>query len=230
MKLLLVDDDRELVEMLAYVFRKEGFQVVSAFDGNMAVRVFEAEAPDVIILDMNMPKQGGKSVLQEIRRQSQAPIIVLTAQRDEEQIVDMLQMGADDYVLKPFLARELKARVGAVLRRSRGQASAPVTPPKPLTCGEIVLDPGSRQVTVAGRPVQLTPTEFALLQYLMLNRGVVSSPSRIVENVWGYESDQRDNVVKLTISRLRRKVESDPSNPRYIVNVPGQGYMMSATD
>jgi DNA-binding response OmpR family regulator len=152
------------------------------------------------------------------------PVIVLTALGDEDHLVDALQLGADDYLVKPFRPRELRARALALLRRSSAQGATQRRDYQSLSFGDITLDPGAHQATVDGTAVPLTPIEFSLLHYLMLNRNIVVRLSDIIANVWGYEADGNDEVVKVTVSRLRRKIEADPSQPRYIVNVPGVGY------
>ncbi len=223
MKILLADDDRDLIDLLRYAFQRDGHSVVMAFDGEAALRMIQSESPDLVVLDLMMPKRDGMQVLKELRRSKNVPVIMLTALGDEDHVVDALQLGADDYLVKPFRPRELRARAQALLRRSRDPLTSS-KPAQPIEVGDVALDPGTRQVSVQGRPAQLSRTEFSLLHYLMLNRNVIVSPSDIIANVWGYEADENDQVVKVTVSRLRRKLETDPSNPQYIVNVPGVGY------
>ncbi len=228
MKILIADDDRDLVDWLGYSLRRDGYDVLTAYNGEAALRVFQTEAPDIIVLDLVMPQRSGMDVLQEIRRHSQVPIILLTAVDDEPHVVEGLKSGADDYVVKPFRPLELKARAEAILRRSREAAKGSAKMLHPLTCGEITLDPRTRQVTVSGRPVKLTPIEFQVLEYLMVNQGAVVSLPDILVNVWGYDADQEEDVVRLAISRLRRKIEPDTAHPRYILNMPGHGYVIRA--
>jgi DNA-binding response OmpR family regulator len=229
MKILIADDDRDLVDWLGYSFRRDGHSVLTAYNGEAALRVFQTGAPDIIVLDLAMPQRSGMDVLQEIRRHSQVPIILLTGIGDEGHVVQGLHSGADDYVMKPFRPLELKARAAAILRRSSQGVQARAQALNPLMCGEITLDPRTRQVTVSGRPVKLTPTEFQVLEYLMVNQGTVVRLSDILANVWGYDADQGEDVVRLGISRLRHKVEPDPAHPHYIFNVPGHGYVIRAT-
>ncbi len=223
-KVLLADDDQDMVDWLGYSLRKDGYTVLTAYRGDAALFIYRTQAPDIVVLDQMMPRMNGMEVLAEIRRESKTPVILLTAVGDEDFIVRALKSGADDYVVKPFRPRELKARIEAVLRRT--QVSAETRPVGPLTCGEIWLDPGAKEVRVAGEPVQLTRIEFHLLEYLLLNRGRVVSISDALARVWGYEAEQNEDTVRVAISRLRRKIELDPSNPRYVVNVPGEGYMI----
>jgi DNA-binding response OmpR family regulator len=229
MKILIADDDRDLVDWLGYSFRREGYVVVGAYDGESALAKFESEAPDVVLLDLRMPMRTGLQVLQEIRKNSSVPVVMLTAVGDEDTVVQALKNGADDYVVKPFRPRELRARAQALLRRSQGGSPA-VSPPTPLTCGDITLDPGTREVTLAGVPVKLTHNELGVLEYLILNQGTVMRIPDILVNVWGYDSDEDEEVVRVTVSRLRRKIEADPSRPRRVINVPGEGYKLVAPD
>ncbi len=224
MKVLLVDDDRDLVDLLRYAFQRDGYKVAMAFDGEMATRVFELESPDLVVLDLMMPKRSGMDVLIKIREQSEVPVIVLTGMGDEDHLVNALELGADDYLVKPFRPRELRARARALLRRNRTRLESHVKPSTPLVIGALMLDPLTRQVNLEEKVLQLSSKEFALLHYLMLNRDVVLKVSDIMANVWGFDSAANDEVLKVTIYRLRRKIETDPTHPQYIVNVPGQGY------
>jgi DNA-binding response OmpR family regulator len=223
-KVLVADDDRDLVELLDYALKRDGHRVVTAFDGMTAQQLIQMEKPDLVLLDVNMPKQNGIEVLRELRRRSKVPVLMLTVRTDEDSVVSALELGADDYVYKPFRPRELRARVRALLRRHQGMPTTGAAPAEKLVIGDICLDPLLRQVWVRGDSIKLTPTEFSLLHFLMLNRDGVLRPSSIVANVWGYDADETDDVVRVFISRLRRKIEIDPSNPRSIVNIPGFGY------
>ncbi len=224
MKVLLIDDDRDLIDLLRYSFQRDGYKVLLAFDGEMAVRTFEAETPDLVVLDLMMPKRSGMDVLKEIRRQSKVPVIILSAMGDEDRLVSALELGADDYLVKPFRPRELRARTHALLRRAKQVPETETKPAKAITLGGLMLDPRTRQVTLDNQPLQLTSKEFALLHYLMLNRDMVLTVSDIISNVWGFDSSENEEVVKVTIYRLRHKVEPNPAKPQFILNVPGQGY------
>jgi DNA-binding response OmpR family regulator len=224
MKVLLADDDRDLVDILSFVFQRDGYHVVTAYDGLAALRVFETESPDLVVLDLHMPKRSGTEVLEAIRTRDATPVLVLSVITDEDQVVDALDKGADDYLEKPFRPRELRARARALTRRARNHIAPDSRQPLPLVRGDVRLDTHLHQVTIAGRLVRLTPTEFGLLSLLMRNYGIVIAPSTIVANVWGYDAEENEDVVRVTISRLRRKIEPYPSRPVYIVNVPGVGY------
>jgi DNA-binding response OmpR family regulator len=225
MKILLADDDRDLVDILAYVFDREGHRVVTAFDGEAALRAFEFESPDLVVLDLNLPKMNGREVLRAIRAHSAVPVLILSVVTDEDMVVEALDSGADDYLEKPFRPRELRARARAIVRRSRGATLSFESSPSPIRLGEIQLDVKSHEVTVSGRPVRLTPTEFSLLTYLMRNHDVVVSAASLMQGVWGYNADENEDVIRVNISRLRRKIEPDPSHPIYIATIPGVGYM-----
>lgn len=230
MKVLIADDDRELVELLCYALKRDGHRTVSAFDGSTALQVLQIEKPDLVLLDMNMPKQNGIEVLRELRRRSKVPVLMLTVHADEESVVNALETGADDYMYKPFRPRELIARVHALSRRYQDWPSAKMTHAEKLVFDLLTLDPVSHQVKVRGEPVKLTPTEFSLLHFLMLNHDNVLTPSSIMTHVWGYDADETDDVVRVFIMRLRHKIERDPSHPCMIVNVPGVGYKFQAHD
>lgn len=224
LKILLADDDRDLVQVLVYAFEREGFAVTTALDGDAAVARAEAESPDLIVLDLMMPKRSGMAALGALRKFSATPILVLTALSDEDQVVRALELGADDYLVKPFRTRELKARIHALLRRTQGTRGADKQGPRQLVTGSVRLDLDAYLVSANGQTSHLTRTEFGLLHYLMLNHDRVMSVPEIIANVWGYDAEENDKVVKVFVSRLRRKIEPDPSNPRTIVNVPGLGY------
>lgn len=226
MKILLVDDDRDLVDMLRYVFQRDGFTVATAYDGEPALRSFQAEAPDLIVLDLMMPKRSGFDVLQEIRRVSKVPIIVLTALGDEENTVNALDSGADDYVAKPFRPRELRARVRSLLRRGHAENEKRFAP---LIVGDIHLNVKTRQVSVSGQLVRLSRIEFSLLHYFMINHDLVLTYSDLMANVWNFQYGEDDELVRVTISRLRRKIEPDPACPFHILTIPGVGYRFASS-
>lgn len=227
-QVLLVDDDRDLVDLLRYAFQRDGYTVAAAYDGEAGVRAFQANAPDLIILDMTMPRRTGMEALRDIRSTSQVPVIVLSALGDEDHVVTALQIGADDYITKPFRPRELMARAHSLLRRSADQPGDSGKNTQTLLLGNVSLDPAKHEVKIAGAPVPLSRMEFSLLQYLMINANVTLSVSNIITNVWGYAADENEEVVKVTISRLRKKIEPEVASPRLILNVPGVGYRFEA--
>jgi DNA-binding response OmpR family regulator len=228
MKALIVDDDRVLADVLAFTLRREGFQVVLAFDGAAALESWAQEQPDLIVLDVNLPRLDGFAVCQRIRTQGDTPIILLTVRGEEDDIVHGLKLGADDYITKPFSPRQLVARAHAVLRRA-GRSVAPAI----RQVGELTLDPSRRELHAEeGIPVPLTPLESRLLDYLMLNAGHVLTAEAIIAQIWGPEGGDRDMLRQL-IHRLRGKVarafgveagDPEPAHPVYIETVPGLGY------
>jgi two-component system response regulator VicR len=219
-KILVVDDEKPIAEILRYNLEQEGFAVVLAFDGDEALRLLHSEKPDLVLLDVMLPKKDGFAVCGEIRRVDNVPIIMLTAKDTELDKVLGLELGADDYVTKPFSAREVVARVKAQLRRS--QTSDPVG--EKLACQDLVLDTGRMELTKEGTSIDLTYREYLLLVYLLRHAGFVISREKLLEEVWGYDFYGDERTVDVTIRRLREKIEPNPSQPRYIVTKRGAGY------
>jgi DNA-binding response OmpR family regulator len=228
MKALIVDDDRVLADVLAFTLRREGFEVIQAYDGEAALESWAEEQPDLIVLDVNMPRLDGFAVCQRIREQADTPIILLTVRGEEDDIVHGLKLGADDYITKPFSPRQLVARAHAVLRRS-GRSVAPAI----RQAGDLMLDPSRRELRIGGgEPVPLTPLESRLLDYLMLNVGHVLTAEAIITHVWGVEGGDRDMLRQL-VHRLRGKITQahglEAGEPGLvelvsIETVPGLGY------
>ena len=224
-KILVVDDEASIVTMLAYNLKKEGYDVVTAEDGEVALEKFESENPDLLLLDIMMPKMDGYEVCRKIREKSNVPIIMLTARADEVDKVVGLEMGADDYVTKPFGNRELIARVKASLRRSD---IAPVTNNEKdgnnQVYGDLNIDFDRYEVTKRGEVINLTLREFELLTFLATQTPTIFTRENLLEKVWGYEYFGDVRAVDVTIRRLREKIEDDPSKPKYIVTKRGVGY------
>jgi DNA-binding response OmpR family regulator len=221
--ILVVDDEKRLVSLLKAYLAQEGFRVVTAVNGREALFIARQEKPDLIILDLMMPEMDGYDFLRRHRKEKETPVILLTARLDETDKILGLELGADDYVTKPFSPRELTARVKAVLRR----AGQPVTEPELLRAGEISLDMDRRQVTVAGRPVELTPSEFTLLATLMNRPGRVFSRLELLEQVQGDAYEGYERAIDAHIKNLRAKLEANPRQPRYIETVFGVGYRVA---
>jgi len=220
MKILVVDDDRVLADVITFTLRREGFNVIQAYDGAAGLERWSDEQPDLIILDVNMPKIGGFEVCRRIRAQADTPILMLTVRGEEDDIVGGLELGADDYIVKPFSPRQLVARVKAILRRAGGQPL-----PSKLQVGQMILVPGKREVIINPdkESVSLTPLENRLLECLMVNAGQVLTFDIIIDHVWGHAAADRDMLRQL-VRRLRIKIEPEPSEPVYIQTVPGLGY------
>ncbi len=221
--ILVVDDEPEIVRLVRAYLEEAGFRVVTAFNGEEAMYVTRHEKPDLIVLDILMPRMDGLEFTRRIRRERDVPIIMLTARVEETDRIVGLELGADDYVTKPFSPRELVARVRAVLRR----AQAPPQSPQVLRVGEIALDRSARQVTFAGQPVSLTPTEFGLLETLMTTPGRAFSRAELLEAVQGVAFEAYERTVDVHIKNLRHKLEPDPAHPRYILTVRGVGYRLN---
>lgn len=233
-KILVVDDEEPIVELVKFNLEKEGHQVLAAYDGNAALEMAEAEHPDVIVLDVMLPGRDGFEVCRLLRSReatANVPVIMLTAKDEEFDKVLGLELGADDYVTKPFSPRELAARVKACLRR-RSAASQPAARDAngELRAGELVMRPDHYQVFLSGKPVELAPKEFELLRVLMQNPGKVLKRDYLLDQVWGYDYAADTRTVDVHIRYLRQKVESDPGNPRYIETVRGVGYRFKEMD
>jgi len=222
-RILVVDDEPSILELVRFALERDGFEVVTAADGEVALREFRNRPADLVILDLMLPGKDGFEVFRELRKESQVPVIMLTARGGEADKVLGLEIGADDYMTKPFSPRELVARVKAVLRRMEPREPAEN---QILRVGEITLDPLRHRVTVGDREVQLAPREFELLRMLMANRGVVLSRETLLEKVWGYDYVGDTRTVDVHVVRLRQKLEPDPSRPTYIETVRGVGYRM----
>ena len=222
---LVVDDDVQILRYIRRTLELEGYQTLTATDGRAALEVMEQETPGLILLDIMLPEIDGYSVCERIREFSTVPIIMVTAKDNDEEKVKGLELGADDYITKPFSIVELLARVKAVLRRSR--ISGAVAAPAIYTGNGLEVNFASRQVAVDGRPVNLTPTEFNLLQELILNRGKVLTHSHLLQKVWGSEYLDEKEYLHVFIGRLRAKLHLDPKDQRYIKTIPGVGYQFS---
>ena len=226
MKILLVDDDTDLLDVTAYALRREGFNVIVATDGVQGLRRWQSDEPDLVILDVGMPHMGGLEACRKIRQESTTPVIMLTAAGDEEHVVQGFRHGADDYVTKPFSPKQLALRIRAVLRRSSGQPGTETE--RTLTVGEFSLDLEAHRVTRGADVIQLTPLEFRIFHMLAINEGRVVTFSRLVEFGWGYDGGE-PAMLKTHISHLRKKLRLEPNTPGYIQVLHGVGYVMAAS-
>jgi DNA-binding response OmpR family regulator len=220
--ILVVDDEPNIVELVKLYLEQEGFRVVEAADGPSALEAVQRHNPDLVVLDIMLPEMDGWEVCRRIRSGSQVPIIMLTARDAEVDRIVGLELGSDDYLVKPFSPRELVARVKAVLRRSR--PGGPDEEDKPLAVEDLVIDPGRRKVTRGEEEIALTTKEFDLLYLLALNRGIVLTRERLLERVWGYTYAGDTRTVDVHMRHLREKLEPDPAHPRYLLTVWGVGY------
>jgi two-component system response regulator VicR len=226
MKILVVDDELPIADILAFTLQKEGFEVVAVHDGEAAIDAAFREQPDLVLLDLMLPKKDGFAVCRAIRQFSSMPIIMLTAKDTEVDKVFGLELGADDYVTKPFSTRELIARVRANLRRVQAPDPLIRNPSGEITIGSLAINSATYEVYKGNAAVDLTHREFELLYYLAKNRGRVLTREHLLQEVWGYDYAGDVRTVDVTIRRLREKIEEDPSNPQYILTRRGVGYMM----
>lgn len=222
-KVLVVDDESQILDVVTKYLSREGFQTVMARDGEAALSAFGANKPDLVVLDLMLPKLDGLEVFKRLRSMSAVPVIMLTAKGEETDRVVGLELGADDYITKPFSPRELVARVKAVLRRA-STGTMLDTGERTLVRGDLRIDPRARTVTVLDKEPELTGKEFDLLWFLASHPGQVFTRAQLLDHVWGYEFYGDSSTVTVHIRRLREKIERDPANPYYLTTVWGVGY------
>lgn len=226
MEILVADDDLASVKLTSFLLEDAGYRVIKAYDATGVLQAIEQRSPDLVLLDVGMPKMSGFDICRQIRRMSDVPIIFVTGSSQLQDRVTGLQIGGDDYLVKPFEPAELLARVEAVLRRRNSDMVNPVTR---ISQGPLTLDPIEHTVLFEdGRSIVLTPIEFRLLYYLMQNSGRVLSPSQILNKVWGYDYEGESNLVAVYVRRLRAKIEQDGESPRHIITVRNLGYKFVA--
>ena len=222
-KILVVDDEPHLVKLVRSNLEAQHFKVITAMDGMSGLAMVEKEGPDLVILDIMLPGMDGFDILQKIREFSSVPVIMLTAKDQDVDVVKGLQLGADDYVKKPFSVHELLARVEAVLRRAAPGDDVQARPP--FVVGDFAMDFQQRKVAVRGKEVKVGPTEYKLLSQLVRNAGRVMLHADLLRKVWGPEYGGETEYLRVYISYLRNKIEEDPGNPKYILTEHGVGYM-----
>jgi two-component system OmpR family response regulator len=225
-RILVVEDDTNLLDTLKYNLVKDGYEVITAADGARALEIARAEKPDLIILDLMLPQLSGFEVCRILRKEMTVPIIMLTARTDEVDKVVGLEIGADDYMTKPFSMRELLARVHAMLRRAGMQRQPPEAAPESVVIGDLAIDINRHRAYYKESPLELTPKEFDLLSFLARNRGFVFTREQLLEKVWGYDYAGNTRTVDVHIRWLRRKIEADPTRPELILTVRGTGYKL----
>ncbi|KSU81698.1 two-component system, OmpR family, response regulator VicR [Fictibacillus enclensis] len=230
-KILVVDDERPIADILQFNLEKEGFQVTCAYDGVSAIEKIESEKPDMILLDIMLPMKDGMEVCREVRKKYDTPIIMLTAKDSEIDKVLGLELGADDYVTKPFSTRELIARVKANLRRHQQETEREVDDNNnEIIIGSLTIHPDAYLVTKRGESIELTHREFELLYYLAKHIGQVMTREHLLQTVWGYDYFGDVRTVDVTVRRLREKVEDNPSHPLWIITRRGVGYYLRNPD
>lgn len=220
-KILVVDDERSILDLLEMILKKEQFQVATASDGKSAMVLFDSFNPDLVLLDLMLPDTNGHDLCREMTNKRRVPIIMLTAKNDIIDKVLGLELGADDYITKPFDTRELVARIKAVLRRLQKNEA---DDRKILSHLDLVVDPENRTVTKAGNPIELTLKEYELLEVLIKNTRKVFGREELLRQVWGYDYMGDTRAVDICVTRLRKKIEDDSSNPKHILTVYGFGY------
>ena len=221
MKILIADDDRDLLGLIAFTLTQAGYLVVKANDGPSAIHAFKGESPDLAVLDINMPGASGFQVCEAIRSQSRIPVMMLTVRGEEEDLIKALDLGADDYLTKPFSPRTLLARIKALLRRAGIENAAPVS------VGRLSLDAEEHTVRIdGGEVVRLTKLELRLLQMLLANVGRTVSSDRLLVQVWGHRNSGDRQLLKQLVHRLRHKIEADPANPQLLQTSAGSGYKL----
>ena len=225
--ILIIEDEQNINDILAFKFEKEGYRTISAFDGIKGLEMALSENPDIILLDVMLPGMDGFEVCRRVRDRSNVPIIMLTAREDEVDKVLGLELGADDYITKPYSARELTARVRANLRRSAYEVPAQAasgSEVNTVVSGDLTINIERYEVTKNGETVDITLREFELLKFLATQPDKIFSREKLLENVWGYEYYGDVRTVDVTVRRLREKIEDDPSMPKYIITKRGVGY------
>jgi len=221
-KILAVDDEQRMVRFIQLNLEQDGFEVVTAYNGKEALEQVRTQLPDLILLDIMMPDINGFEVLKKIREVNNVPVIMLTAKGEEDDRIQGLELGADDYITKPFSPRELVSRIRAVLRRTKSFKEDQVDQIE--VDDRLTIDFSRREVWVEGKKVDLRPTEYRLLYHLVQNAGWVNTHEQLLSKVWGFEYQDEPHYVRLYVNYLRKKLEEDPSNPKYILTERGVGY------
>jgi two-component system OmpR family response regulator len=224
--ILIVEDDKPLLDVLKYHLSKEGYNIVTALDGSQALEAARKSQLDVILLDVMLPKIDGFEVCRILRKEMTVPILMLTAKDSDIDKVVGLEIGADDYLTKPFSMRELVARIRAMLRRSEMVGAKPPESGVPIRVGELEIDTARRRASVSGSALKLTAKEFDLLLLLAENKGIVFSREQLLDKVWGYDYPGDTRTVDVHVRWLREKIETDPGKPRYLITMRGVGYKL----
>ncbi len=223
-KILIIDDDPRLRRLMEFALANAGAETVCAIDGKDGLRKFYSEHPNLVVLDLMLPEMNGWDTCKNIRQLSDVPIIMVTARGEEEDIIRGLDMGADDYITKPFSPKVLVARARAAIRRSQLNGEEKKAETTNYSDDFLAVNLEEHRIFAGGEPVKLTSTEFKLLAYLLDNSGRVLTFEQILENVWGWDTSEDVNYIRVYIWHLRSKIEPDPKNPQYILNVQGMGY------
>lgn len=224
---LITEDDSELRSFLSSTLQADGYRTLTAANGGSALSMISSHCPDIVLLNLGLPDMDGLEILSSVRKWSDVPIVILSSRTDENSVVRALDMGADDYIVKPVRTPEFLARIRAALRHGARMGAGPGLAADRLVCGQLTVDLGQRSVSVAGRGVHLTQNEFKIVLLLAKHAGEILSYSYILEHVWGnFAADDRQ-ILRVNMANIRRKIERDPSSPRYILTEVGVGYRMS---
>ena len=224
--ILIIEDDRNLIDVLSYNLTREGYRVVSAIDGVQGLEMARKNKPDLIILDIMLPKMSGLEVCRILRKETMVPILMLTAKSEEIDKIIGLEIGADDYLTKPFSMRELIARIRAMLRRAEMAEAKSAGEETVLRAGDLEIDPARYRVAIGESVLNLTPKEFDLLAFLAKNRGLVFSREQLLDKVWGYDYPGDTRTIDVHIRWLREKIEKDPGKPKRLITIRGIGYKL----
>jgi two-component system OmpR family response regulator len=225
-KILIVEDDANLLATLKYNIKKEDYSVITASDGNKALEIARSQKPDLIILDLMLPGISGLDVCRILRKETAIPILMLTAKSEEVDKIVGLEIGADDYMTKPFSMRELQARIRALLRRSIKTTVESTDKTEVIKIDDLEIDTARHRVLIKGKVLELTPKEFDLLSFLAVNKGLVFSRDKLLEKVWGYDYAGDTRTVDVHIRWLRQKMENNPAKPKYLLTIRGTGYKL----
>lgn len=224
---LITEDDSELRSFLSSTLQADGYRTLTAANGGSALSMISSHCPDIVLLNLGLPDMDGLEILSSVRKWSDVPIVILSSRTDENSVVRALDMGADDYIVKPVRTPEFLARIRAALRHGARMGAGPGLSADRLVCGQLTVDLGQRSVSVGGRAVHLTQNEFKIVLLLAKHAGEVLSYSYILEHVWGnFAADDRQ-ILRVNMANIRRKIERDPSNPRHILTEVGVGYRLS---
>ncbi len=224
---LITEDDSELRSFLSSTLQADGYRTLTAANGGSALSMISSHCPDIVLLNLGLPDMDGLEILSSVRKWSDVPIVILSSRTDENSVVRALDMGADDYIVKPVRTPEFLARIRAALRHGARMGAGPGLSADRLVCGQLTVDLGQRSVSVGGREVHLTQNEFKIVLLLAKHAGEVLSYSYILEHVWGnFAADDRQ-ILRVNMANIRRKIERDPSNPRHILTEVGVGYRLS---
>ncbi|MCI6535551.1 response regulator transcription factor [Dorea sp. YH-dor228] len=224
--ILIIEDEKNILEFMSKTLKANGYRVTTAATGKAGLAIINSQCPDIILLDLGLPDIDGNTIISSVRKWTSCPIIVISARMGERDKVTALDLGADDYITKPFGTSELLARIRASLRHSNRMDSNSALYIRPYRCGELILDFEKRMVTLDGEIIHLTPVEYKIVAFLAKNSGKVMTYSAIMSNIWGPYTDNNNRILRVNMANIRRKIEKNPSQPEYLFTEVGVGYRM----